>query len=159
MCSCKYKNIILNFISLTLVFPCTTSSPPSPCLSLFTYCIITVTSINTTSHLQVCLVHLICGSGFHYHKPGCSANIDIVQVHKQTEAVLAKAYLNCLLMLLCDRNGKRPGVGSCANMENDCCSWQQSWSLYYNATSLLYPVTFKDIFVLQVLRKSVAVAS
>lgn len=132
MCSCKYKNITLKLVLIRIaiylgVITLYISSmnnllTPSPCLSLFTYYIITVTSINTTSHLQVCLVHLICSSGFHYHKPRCSANIDIVQVHKQTEAVLAKAYLNCLLMLLCDRIGKRPGVGSCANMENDCCS-------------------------------------
>lgn len=42
-------------------------------------------------HWLVCLAHSLNSSGFHYHKPCCYANIDMLEVPKQIEAVLAKA--------------------------------------------------------------------
>lgn len=40
---------------------------------------------------EVCSAHLVNNSSFHYNKPRCYANIDMLEVPEQIEAELAKA--------------------------------------------------------------------
>lgn len=50
-----------------------------------------LTSTSNNPHLLVCLAHLVYSSSFHYNKPCCYANIDMLEVPEQIEALLAKA--------------------------------------------------------------------
>lgn len=50
-----------------------------------------LTSTSNNPHLLVCSAHLVNSSSFHYNKPCCYANIDMLEVPEQIEALLAKA--------------------------------------------------------------------
>lgn len=50
-----------------------------------------LTSTSNNNHLLVYSAHLVNSGSFHYNKPRCYANIDMLEVPEQIEAVLAKA--------------------------------------------------------------------